>query len=114
MPYKLQHSTDGYYVINSETGRKHSQHGLSKRMAERQMRALYAAEADPPKKSDDGRPKKFIQEVVSSPKFAKGAFTAQALQKGMKPLEFMKEVLESPEEYSMTTRRRAQFLKNIQ
>lgn len=62
----------------------------------------------------DHRPKKFIQEVVSSPKFAKGAFTAQAIHHGMTPKQFMKEVLSKPEEFSERTRKRAQFMENIQ
>lgn len=59
-------------------------------------------------------PKRFIQEVVSSPKFKKGAFTAQAKEAGKTTKEMMKEVLAHPEEYSTRTRRRAQFMKNIQ
>lgn len=57
---------------------------------------------------------KWIQEVVDSPKFKRGAFTAQAKEHDKTTKEFMKEVLEHPDKYSTTTRRRAQFMKNIQ
>ena len=57
---------------------------------------------------------KFIQEVVSSPKFRKGALTKKAKAHGEKPLEFAKEVLAHPKEHDIRTRRQAQFLENIQ
>jgi len=41
MPYTLKQTKKGYFVITEGTGRKHSNHPLSKTMAERQMRALY-------------------------------------------------------------------------
>ncbi|MFZ4598701.1 MAG: hypothetical protein ACOYNN_08665 [Terrimicrobiaceae bacterium] len=55
---------------------------------------------------------KFIQEVVSSPSFKKGAFTKQAKAHGMTTKQMMNHVLAHPEDYDMTTRRRAQFMKN--
>ena len=61
-----------------------------------------------------GMPKKWIQDVVGSPKFKKGAFTKQALKEQETPLEFAKDVLAHPEHFSLKTRRRAQFLQNIQ
>ena len=57
---------------------------------------------------------KFIQKVISSPKFKKGALTKTAHRHGESPLEFAKEVLAHPEKHDITTRRRAQFLINIQ
>jgi hypothetical protein len=57
---------------------------------------------------------KFIQAVVSSPKFRKGALTKKAKAHGEKPLEFAHEVLEHPEKHDIRTRRQAQFLENIQ
>jgi hypothetical protein len=58
--------------------------------------------------------KKFIQSVVDSPNFRAGAFTRKAHAAGMKPLQFMHRVLAYPHRYDLTTRREAQFLKNIQ
>lgn len=64
--------------------------------------------ADPkPEKSE-----KFIQEVVSTMK--KGALTKTAKAHGMKPLEFAKEVVAHPEKHTEKTRKRSQFLVNIQ
>ena len=62
---------------------------------------------------DSEPPKRWIQEVVSSPKFKKGAFTKQAKEAGKTTKEMMKDVLAHPEEYSERTRKRAQFLANI-
>jgi hypothetical protein len=58
-----------------------------------------------------GKAKKWIQGVAESMK--KGAFTKQALRAHMTPEQFADEVLAHPDKYSMVTRRRAQFLKNI-
>ena len=44
MPYHLQKSGKGYYVVTTSTGRKHSLSPLPKSTAESQMRALYVAE----------------------------------------------------------------------
>ena len=55
---------------------------------------------------------RWIQEVVSSPSFKKGAFTAQAKQHSMTTKQFMHHVLENPDDYSTTTIHRAQFMKN--
>ena len=56
---------------------------------------------------------KWIQEVTSSPSFKPGAFTAQAVQRGLTARQFKEEVLAHPEQYDITTRRRAQFIHNI-
>jgi hypothetical protein len=40
MPYHLQKSGKGYYVITTSTGRKHSDKPISKAKAEAQMRLL--------------------------------------------------------------------------
>ena len=55
----------------------------------------------------------WVQSVVDSPNFRKGAFTKKAKAKGMTPTEFMKKVLANPSNYNMRTRRQAQFMKNI-
>jgi len=56
---------------------------------------------------------KWIQEVVESPSFHKGAFTRQAKSHGMTTKEFMEEVLSNPDKYDSHTKHRAQFMKNI-
>lgn len=61
--------------------------------------------ADPPAE-------KWVQEAVSHMK--KGALTKTASREGMKPLPFAKKVVAHPEEYSEKTRKRSQFLVNIQ
>jgi hypothetical protein len=43
-----------------------------------------------------------------------GALTAQAKRHGMKPLEFARYVIENPDHFSGTTKRRANFALNIQ
>jgi len=58
------------------------------------------------------KPETFIQEVVSHMK--KGAMTKTALRHHETPLEYAKEVLAHPEKHTLTMRRRAQFLINIQ
>ena len=58
-------------------------------------------------------PQKFIQEVTEDPSFKKGAFTNQAKEHGMTTKQFMMEVLANPAKYTETTRKRAQFMKNI-
>ena len=45
MPYSLQRSGRGYYVVNKDTGRRHSNRPLPKARAMAQMRALYAVES---------------------------------------------------------------------
>jgi DNA adenine methylase len=47
MPYKLRKAPkkDAYWVVNKETGKKHSKDPLPKERAEAQMRALYASES---------------------------------------------------------------------
>ena len=56
---------------------------------------------------------KWIQDVVESPKFKKGAFTKKAKKAGYKTKAYMSHVLEHPDLYDETTRRQAQFMKNI-
>lgn len=61
--------------------------------------------------SGAGKAKKWIQKVVQDMK--KGAFTKQALRHHMTPKEFAEEVLTHPDKYTLTTRRRALFVKNV-
>lgn len=55
----------------------------------------------------------FIQQVVDSPDFRKGAFTKKAKERGLTPEEFMSKVLKNPDKYDERTRKQAQFMKNI-
>lgn len=124
MPYHLELGSDGYkykdkaIVVNSMTGKHHSLSPIPIAKAQAQKRILEQKD-DPPMDSDsfsdsDHRPRKFIQSVVGSEEFRKGAFTAKAKKHGMSSLEFMREVLEHPNDYDIRTRRQAQFLHNIQ
>lgn len=62
--------------------------------------------------SKSGKDEDFIQEVIARMKT--GAFASQAKRKGQEPLDFAKDILANPGRYTETTRRRAQFLVNIQ
>jgi hypothetical protein len=55
----------------------------------------------------------WVQDVVDSPDFRKGAFTKKAKERGLTPEEFMRKVLKNPDKYNERTRRQAQFMKNI-
>jgi len=59
--------------------------------------------------SDSG---KWIQEAMKT--VNKGTFTKQAKREDMKPLEFARAVLAEPEKRTERTRKRAQFLVNLQ
>ena len=61
--------------------------------------------------SGKGEKEKWIQEATSHMK--EGAFTQQALHHHMTPEEFAEEVLKHPKKYTLRTRRRAQFIKNV-
>ena len=130
MPFEIVKTGQGKgLVVNTQSGRQYSKSPIPLANAEKQLRLISSekyddwrgrglehssSHVDMPKESSDPSKETFIQEVVESPKFKKGAFTAQAKKKGMEPKEMMKEVLENPEKYDVTTRRRAQFMKNIQ
>jgi hypothetical protein len=60
------------------------------------------------------KPEMFIQRVIGSPKFKAGAMTKAGARHGESALEYAKEVLANPDKHSVTNRRRAQFLINIQ
>ena len=55
----------------------------------------------------------WIQEVVDSPDFRKGAFTKKAKERDLTPEEFMRKVLKNPDKYDERTRKQAQFMKNM-
>ena len=56
----------------------------------------------------------WVQKMVDSPDFHKGAFTKWAKAKGWTTEHAMKEVLSNPSRYTLKTRRRAQAMKNMQ
>jgi hypothetical protein len=57
----------------------------------------------------------WIQDAVSQmkKKGTIGAFTKQAKREGATPIEFAKKVLKNPKGYTLKTRRRANFVKNV-
>jgi hypothetical protein len=57
----------------------------------------------------------WIQDAVSQMKKKEtiGAFTKQAKREGLTPIEFAKKVLKNPKGYALKTRRRANFVKNV-
>jgi hypothetical protein len=80
MPYKLQRSGRGYYVVNKDTGRKHSNRPLTQSRARAQMRALYAAESGYVLRSRAGRKSPFA--VRAAKKRSKARSKAQSLTGG--------------------------------
>ena len=54
MPYHIEKSGRGYYVVTSATGRRHSNSPIPLSHAEGQMRALYRAERMSPQKMKGG------------------------------------------------------------
>lgn len=56
---------------------------------------------------------KWIQDVVEAPTFKKGAFTGKARKAGHTAKEFMRMVLEDPEDFSPETVRQARFMKTL-
>jgi hypothetical protein len=57
----------------------------------------------------------WIQDAVKqmSKKGSIGAFTTQAKREGLKPIDFAKKIFKNPKGYTLKTRRRAQFVKNV-
>jgi len=57
----------------------------------------------------------WIQDAVAQmkKKGTIGAFTKQAKREGVTPIEFAKKVLKNPKGYTLKTRRRANFVKNV-
>jgi hypothetical protein len=57
----------------------------------------------------------WIQEATKNmkKKGSVGAFTKQAKREGLTPIEFAKKVLAKPQGYTLKTRRRANFVKNV-
>ena len=63
MPWKIQKSGSGYYVVTTSTGRKHSKHTLSLKKAKAQLAALHI-HAHSPRKS----PRRSSRSPKRSPK----------------------------------------------
>lgn len=61
MPFKIQHTPDGYYVVSKQTGTRHSKTPLDYDTASRQLRALYRQTGQEPKGGD------FLEMVKSIP-----------------------------------------------
>lgn len=57
----------------------------------------------------------WIQDAVKqmSKKGSIGTFTKQSKREGLNPIDFAKKVLKTPKGYTLKTRRRAQFVKNV-
>jgi predicted transcriptional regulator len=57
----------------------------------------------------------WIQDAVSqmNKKGTIGSFTKQAKREGLTPIEFAKKVLKNPKGYTLKTRRRANFVRNV-
>ena len=125
MPFKLERYGDKAIVMNTKTGKHYSTDPIPLSSARSQMAILQnntkhmshlRSKRSPRETSEDPtepEPKRWIQEVVSSPSFKKGAFTAQAKRAGKTTKQMMSDVLANPEEYDVRTRRRAQFMKNV-
>ena len=122
MPFSLERWGDKAIVVNSMTGKHYSSNPIPLQSARRQLQVLkQSTETEVESESESesehsnpGNPGKWIQSVVESPSFKKGAFTAQAKKAGVSTMEFKDQVLSNPDKYSVTTVRRARFLENIQ
>ncbi len=56
---------------------------------------------------------KWIQGVTEAPTFKKGAFTGKAKKAGHTAKEYMRMVLEDPDDFSPETVRQARFMKTL-
>lgn len=56
---------------------------------------------------------KWIQGVTEAPTFKKGAFTGKARKAGHTAKEYMRMVLEDPQDFSPETVRQARFMKTL-
>lgn len=65
-----------------------------------------------PEDLPEGGKRNWIQDAISNMK--EGSFTKQARRKHMTTKELVEDVIKHPKKFALKTRRRAQFLKNIQ
>ena len=94
--------------------RRDESKGMSKSMGRRAYASVGTMDRGDRMMMKKGGKSDFIQEVVNSPKFRKGAFTKKAKARGMSTEAFMKKVLANRSKYDERTVRQAQFMKNIQ
>lgn len=100
MPYKLRKAPnrDLYWVVNKETGKKHSNEPLPLERAKAQMKALYASEAT-------GGVKQYLPEPTGSKRISKETFAS--INKNMAdffdPIEKLKYAKEHPESIVLPT-----------
>ena len=80
-------------------------------MAPEGMRPAAPTPAPEAPKVAAGKSKKWIQEATAHMKT--GAFTKQASREGKTPAEYAEAVLSHPKKHTETTRKRAQFVKNV-
>lgn len=115
MPFKIRKvpKKELYWVVNTANGRKFSNDPIPFENAQGQLRALerWAEENRERFHPEETKETRFIQDVVAGMK--QGAFTKQAQKHKMGVEEFADYVLSNPDFFTMTTRRRAQFLVNI-
>jgi hypothetical protein len=115
MPFKIRKAPkkELYWVVNTANGRKFSNDPIPFENAQGQLRVLerWAEENRDRFHPEETKETRFIQDVVAGMKH--GAFTKQAQKHKMGVEEFADYVLEHPDFFTVTTRRRAQFLVNI-
>jgi hypothetical protein len=115
MPFKIRKAPkkDLYWVVNTANGRKFSNDPIPFENAQGQLRVLerWAEENRERFHPEETKETRFIQDVVAGMKH--GAFTKQAQKHKMGVEDFADHVLANPDFFTMTTRRRAQFLVNI-
>ena len=97
----------------SRKDRRDESKGMEKAMGRRAYASVGTMDKGRRMMKKGGKSETFIQDVTKSPDFKKGAFTKKAKQRGLSTTEFMNRVLSNPKKYDMTTRRQAQFMKNI-
>lgn len=110
MPYKLRKAPkrDLYWVVNKETGKKHSNEPLPKEKAQAQMRALYAAE------NKEGGAKQYLEKPVGSSmtgeRFAK---LNQEVANFFSPMEKIKYAKEHPKSIKLPAEKGARKMMKI-
>ena len=107
MPYKLRKAPnrDLYWVVNKETGKKHSNEPLPLERAKAQMRALYASENDNTSGGMD-RPKPYSRPVAP--------IQMTGGRKGEHPVAFADRILSEPRLFSKKQLREARRIKKLE
>lgn len=128
MPYSLRKAPgqEAFWVVNTESGKRHSIDPLPKSRAEAQMRALYAIENGYQLSKSRSRASRsrsrsrstlrggsrWVQDVVQHTT-RHGAFARKAREHGMTTARFACHVLKYATEFSLQTRRQAQLFQNM-